>query len=193
MTVVAIVGPGGDLHRQLGVAAAEAGCKVALATISSAQDQDFAVNSIANELWVMRTESFVCVQTATDPIDAASFADEVIDRFGACDVAVIVSAPTPNVEADEFSADELVPMLNEQVNAPFLATQAFGRVMQRQGRGTILLVMPNKEGLPAAIVGGALKGLASNTGRLWGNRGVWVDCIGPDAAMKRLIAALVVQ
>ena len=65
--------------------------------------------------------------------------------------------------------------------------------MQRQGAGTIIIVMPEKAGLPAALVGGALMGLASNTARAWGNRGVWVHSVPPDQALKRLTAALVAQ
>jgi len=193
MTVVAIAGPASALHRQLAVGAAEAGCSVALASLTPEQDQEFAVNSIANEVWVLGAENFVRALDACDPTAVASFADEVADRLGSCEITLFLSPPAPGIEADEFSSDELLPLLDLHVNAPFLVTQAFGRLMQRQGKGTVLLVMPEKDGLPAAIIGGALKGLAANTGRAWGNRGVWVDCVKPEDAMKRLSAALVVQ
>ncbi|MFQ5380058.1 MAG: SDR family oxidoreductase [Dehalococcoidia bacterium] len=190
MTVVAIAGPANDLHRELAVAAAEAGCDVALASLHGEPDQEFAVNSIANEVWVVGAENFARALDASDPTAVASFADEVSDRLGSCEIALFISPPTPAVEADEFSADELLPLLDPHVNAPFLVAQAFGRVMQRQGNGTVLLVVPEDDGLPAAIFEGALQGLAANTDGAWRSRGVQVHCVRPQEAAERLAAAV---
>ncbi|MEO9255713.1 MAG: hypothetical protein ABI305_09245, partial [Tepidiformaceae bacterium] len=54
--VVAVVGTGSTLHRAVAIALAEAGADVAVATRASIREQEFAVASIANEIWAIGRE-----------------------------------------------------------------------------------------------------------------------------------------
>jgi NAD(P)-dependent dehydrogenase (short-subunit alcohol dehydrogenase family) len=51
--VVAIVGTGSDLDRAIAVACAEAGADVALGTERATREQDYRMNSVANEIWAI--------------------------------------------------------------------------------------------------------------------------------------------
>ena len=84
-----MVGRGTPLDRAIAVASAESGADLAFATVSMEQDEEFAVNSIANEVWSIGREHLVRLMTAWEPTAAASFADECFDRFNRCDVLVI--------------------------------------------------------------------------------------------------------
>lgn len=84
--VVAIVGTGSDADRAIAVACAEAGADLALATESSERDQDYGMNSIANEIWAIGREHFVRV------LDGAAGVEDLVaearERFGRCDAIV---------------------------------------------------------------------------------------------------------
>jgi NAD(P)-dependent dehydrogenase (short-subunit alcohol dehydrogenase family) len=51
--VVAIVASGSDVDRAIAVALAEAGADIAFATFAKVQAQEFALASIANEVWAI--------------------------------------------------------------------------------------------------------------------------------------------
>ncbi|NUN93094.1 MAG: LUD domain-containing protein [Verrucomicrobiae bacterium] len=85
---MALIGTGSELDRAIAVACAEAGADIALGTVDRSQEQDFGMNSIANELWAIGREHFVRVMDATEATEAASFADEAWDRLGRCDALV---------------------------------------------------------------------------------------------------------
>lgn len=137
--VVAIIGTGSDLHRAIAVQAAEVGAKVALATV--ARDQEFAVHSIANEVWSVGAEHFVTLMDATDPSDVASFADETYDKLGRCDLLAWTCSMPSNVPIEELSLAEWNSIFKVNLDAPYIATQAFGRLMERDGGGIIAFAM----------------------------------------------------
>jgi NAD(P)-dependent dehydrogenase (short-subunit alcohol dehydrogenase family) len=84
--VVAIVGTGSDLDRAIAVACAEAGADVALGTESDAREQDYGMNSIANELWALGREHFVRVLTG--PAEVGELVAEARARLGRCDAVI---------------------------------------------------------------------------------------------------------
>jgi D-arabinose 1-dehydrogenase-like Zn-dependent alcohol dehydrogenase len=65
---VAIVGPGGERVRSVAVVFAESGADLALGT--QARTDEFAMASIANEVWVLGNEQFLRVMDFDD-VDAA--------------------------------------------------------------------------------------------------------------------------
>jgi NAD(P)-dependent dehydrogenase (short-subunit alcohol dehydrogenase family) len=88
--VVALIGRGGPLDRALAVALAEGGADLALATCERLPQQEFAVASIANEVWAIGREQFSQVIDATHELDVAGFAQDVLTRLGRCDVLLVV-------------------------------------------------------------------------------------------------------
>lgn len=98
--VVAIAGPGGPIVRAIAVAFAEAGADIALGTQSKTQEQEFAMASIANEVWVLGNEQFLRVMESSEEGDAAAFAEATWGELQACHVLVAaVPDPGPLVRA----------------------------------------------------------------------------------------------
>lgn len=172
--VVALIGTGSELDRAIAVACAEAGADIALGTVNRSQEQDFGTNSIANELWAIGREHFVRVMEATEATGVTSFADEVWDRLGRCDVLITNHEVFSTTGLDEFSPDEWELSLRVNLTGPFLAGQAFGRLMERSGQGLVVFVTVDREDGDAAWTAAraGLEGLATHIERAWGAAGV---------------------
>lgn len=169
--VVAVIGDGEPLHRAVAVTLAEAGADVALGTI--ARGHEFAVASIANEIWAIGRQHFFTALDADNPEHAAAFADETWDRLKHCEALVWVPENTEPVPLDELSHEEWEVGLDRGLTAPFLAAQAFGRLMERSGAGRIVLVAPSPTGNAAtAAAAGGLQGLVNAINSAWHGRGV---------------------
>ncbi|MBI5948460.1 MAG: SDR family oxidoreductase [Chloroflexi bacterium] len=179
--VVAIIGRGSDSDRALAVACAEAGATIALATQSPAPEQDFAMNSIANEVWVIGRDHFVRAMDGSDPAAVAAFADETWDRFRRCDILICAHEAMTTAPLDELSADEWEPSLRTNLTGPFLAAQAFGRLMERQGGGQVILLARDTAGADAAFEAAiaGLAGVANAVNRAWGAAGVRAHPLPP--------------
>jgi gluconate 5-dehydrogenase len=191
MSVVAIIGRGSDEDRAIAVACAEAGADIALGTMSTGQE--YAMHSIANEVWSIGREQLVCVMDAGDATEAVSFAAQVWDRFGRCDLLVANHDLVAEAPLDQLSADEWDETIRANLTAPFLAAHAFGRLMTRQGGGHILVVAHERPGADAGYVAAksGLAGLARAMTEGWAGRGVFVEVLqgvqdGPSLARTAL-------
>lgn len=186
MTVVAIIGSGSDADRAIAVACAEAGADIALGTFDRSQEQEYAMNSIANEVWSIGNRHFVTRMDATEPEEAESFAAQTWDQLGRCDILVANHDLPATAPLDELSADEWDATIRANLTGPFLAARVFGRRMLRQGGGRVLLVAHRHPHGDAAYrtARAALPGLAAAMTETWGPQGVDVDVIdaGDDAA-----------
>lgn len=94
-TVVAIVGTGNNLDREIAVACAEAGADIALGAASSAQEHVYGMNSIANEIWAIGREHFVLVLAGSE--DAPELVAAARTRLGRCDALVAATAAVVDV------------------------------------------------------------------------------------------------
>lgn len=176
--VVSVIGPGSPLQRAIAVTCAESGADIALGTIDPRHE--FEVASIANEVWAIGRKQFVEVMDATEPTAAASFADETGDTLVRCDALVWVPPTPAAAPLDELSHEEWEATLGSALTAPFLAAQAFGRVMERAGRGAIVFVAPDPvDNAAAETVRAALEGLTSAINEAWGPRGVRAIVVSP--------------
>lgn len=193
--VVALIGGGDALQRALAVAVAEAGADVALATVSREQSEEFAVNSIANEVWAIGREQFVRLMDATEATEVVSFADEVCDRLGRCDVLVATHDFPGSAPLDELSPDEWERSLAVNLTGPFLAGQAFGRLMERDGGGLVVMLVRERAQADAAQVAAAagLERLAAHIEKAWGSAGVRAAALpavdGAEGACARALLA----
>ena len=190
--VVALICRGSDVDRAIAVALAEAGADIAMATISRQQTEEFSTASIANEVWAMGRDQFNTIMDAADPVAAQSFAEEVCDRLGRCDAVVIAPGPTPFVEFDELSRDEWEPMVSGSLTAPVFASQAFARVLERAGGGTVVVVDDGSshENVAGSILSESLRSLGAHLGIVWRNRTLRCLVISREGAPDRIVAAL---
>lgn len=180
--VVAVIGTGSDLHRAVAVQAAEAGANIALGTV--AKENEFAVHSIANEVWSVGVEHFVTLMDATDPTDVISFADETFDKLGRCDLLVWTHSEPTNIPIEELSLGEWNAIFRINLDAPYVATQAFGRLMERERTGLIVFAMNDPlEADPAyRAAHAALETFARDLDLRWHGRGVHLQVTSDNAA-----------
>ena len=173
---VAIIGIGDDVHRALAVACAEAGAAVALGTVDPSQEQEYAVNSIANEVWAIGVEHFAQVMDAADIEQIGAFVTETWARLGRCDALLAAHRLTPEGEAD--------PRRRYVVTrrAPLLAAQAFGSRMQEQGSGAVVFVDADRDAGDAKALNVALQAHV-------GAGGPRLTVVGREAADPRAAAA----
>jgi len=194
--VVAIMGAGTDQDRAIAVACAEAGARIALGTLDRSQQQEYAVNSIANEIWSIGPEQFATVLDATDAADVEAFAAQVWDRFGACDLLVANHDTFTEAPLDELSPDEWEATIRANLNAPFFAAHAFGRRLTEQGGGRVLLIAHERPGGDAAYAAAkaGLEGLARAMTEGWSHMGVFVEALAgvqdPDGLARTAVERL---
>jgi 3-oxoacyl-[acyl-carrier protein] reductase len=195
--VVALIGSGSELDRAIAVACAEAGAGIALGSVEKSREQEYALNSIANEVWVIGRDQCVRAMDATHATDVTSFADEVCDGLGRVDVLVANHDLVSTAEFDELSPDEWERSLAVNLTGPYLAAQAFGRLMERAGAGLLLLVALEREGCDASYTAAktGLRGLAGHVEAAWGGAGVHVRVLQaapgePVAVARQVVAAI---
>lgn len=179
---VAIICAGTPLDRAIAVAFAESGASIGLATLAETQEQEFAIASIANEVWAVGHDQLTRVMDATDPAAVASFQLEVLDRLGRCDILICGHDEPSFVQVEELSAEDWEDILLRNLTAPFLASQAFGRAMERDGGGTIVLITYDRPDGDAAYraAKAGLSGLAAGLAGPLGRRGVHVAVVEAD-------------
>lgn len=186
--VIAVIGNGDDLHRAVAVQCAESGASIALATVHSTEE--FAVNSIANEIWSIGREHFVRLMDAAEPTDIAAFADECWDKLGSCDALVWAYSKPTSVPIEELAMHEWQDIFRENLDAPYLAAQAFGRLFERSGGGTVLFAMSEPPGSDPAYRAShaALHSLAADLDARWADHSVHVSVV--DANVDVVLASL---
>lgn len=94
----AVVGTGSLLHRAVAMALAEAGADVAVATRAPTREQEFAVASIANEIWAIGREqlSYVMDERAVGAV--VGLIAVTRGKLGRCDALVVIEATVASAE-----------------------------------------------------------------------------------------------
>ncbi len=184
---VAAIGGGDAHHRAVAVAIAEAGASVALASFNTLPQQEFGVNSVANEIWAIGREHFADTLEASDPEQLGIFARKTWRELGRCDAVIVVSslpAPAPDSPVEEKRA------FAGRHRTPLLAAQAFGQLMRDHGGGgAVIFVAPERDPADEKALNAAL---AAHLGA----GGPRITVIGRDApdpaeAAAGVLAALV--
>jgi 3-oxoacyl-[acyl-carrier protein] reductase len=190
---LAIVGRGTPLDRAVAVWWAETRGPIALATVDPVPDQEYALASIANEAWALGRDQLLERIDAAHAASITSFASEVFDRFRLCEVVVVNAGQRSEAPLAELSADEWTAVLRTNLTVPFLALQAFGRLMLREGRGVAAALIPPLDSGDAAMAA-ARAGLIEVVRRMdeaWSERGVRVLAI--EAAEAETVIAAVTE
>jgi NAD(P)-dependent dehydrogenase (short-subunit alcohol dehydrogenase family) len=79
--VVYVIGPGGDGHRGIAVALAEAGADIAIGG-RGGMPEEVPLHSIANEIWALGRRSAVVPLDDTDPVSFANALSRVAEELG---------------------------------------------------------------------------------------------------------------
>ncbi len=190
--VVAFICRGSEEDRAIAVSVAEAGANIAFGTVTKAQAEEFSTASIANEIWALGREQLNRVLDASDPAEAASFAAEVVDTLGRCDAVVIAVGLPAAIPFDVLSRDEWEPIADEHLTAPIFVGQAFWRVLDRAGGGTMVVVVESAahHDIAGSMLTEAQRAFVAHLGILGAARGIRAVGISRDGAPGLVLNAL---
>jgi NAD(P)-dependent dehydrogenase (short-subunit alcohol dehydrogenase family) len=116
----------------------------------------------------------------------------VVDTLGRCDAVVIAPGAAPVIPFDELSRDEWEPMASDNITGPIVAAQAFWRILERAGGGTILLVIEasSHRDVAGSMIAESLRALSAHLGILGADRGVRSVALSRDGAPEGVLLAL---
>ena len=129
-----VTGGAMGLGKAMATALAQAGANIVIADINEA-----VANDTAQE--IRETESVEAIALkvdVTNPDAVNQMVEEVTKQFNKIDILVNNAGMTINAKAEEMSFEDWNKVINLNLNGIFLVAQSVGRVMIKQGYGSII-------------------------------------------------------
>lgn len=139
--VAVITGAAGALGREFALALAANGCDIAIADIHPAEQVVAEIEALGQ-----RAYSEIC--DLAEPAQIATFAENVLAKFGKCDILVNNAAYMPVVPFDQLDLEHLRRFQAINVEAAFVLAKLFTPGMVAQGYGRIVQIASSTTGTP---------------------------------------------
>ncbi|MHC5375110.1 SDR family oxidoreductase [Enterococcus sp. LJL120] len=178
-----VTGGAGGIGKSIATALAEAGAKVAIVDLEGGKAQE-----VADEIAQATGGQTLAVQTdVTDADSVNQMIETIVQAFGRLDIAFNNAGITMNIPAEEMSPEDWHKVIDLDLNGVFLTSQAAGKVMLKQGSGSII----NTASMSGSIVNvpqpqasynaakAGVKHLSKSLAVEWADRGVRVNTISP--------------
>ena len=178
-----VTGGARGIGKSVAVALAEAGADLAIVDLDLA-----AAEETAREIAGQTGRQTIAVKTdVTSPEEVDAMIQTVLDAFGRIDIAFCNAGICINAPAEEMSYADWMKVINVNLNGVFLTAQAAGKVMLKQGGGSII----NTASMSAHIVNVPQPQCAYNASKAaviqltksmaveWATRNVRVNSISP--------------
>lgn len=180
--VAIVTGASSGLGASFAEALAGAGARVMLAARRRER-----LEALASRLRERGGAVELCVCDVARAEDTEELVGKTLERFGSLDILVNNAGVTATVPAEEEPPAEFRRVLDVNLTGVFLCAQSAGRVMLRQGRGSIvniasILGLVASGQIPQASYAAAKGGVVNLTRELaaqWARRGVRVNAIAP--------------
>jgi len=189
--VAFVTGGARGIGKSVATAFAEAGADVAIVDVDIEVAQQTA-DEIAKDNGV-RT---IAIKTdVTKPEEVTAMVDEIVSKLGKLDIAFCNAGICINEPADEMSYESWTKVIDINLNGVFLTAQAAGKVMLKQGSGSII----NTASMSGHIVNipqpqcaynaskAAVTQLTKSMATEWATRGVRVNSISPGYIGTELV------
>jgi len=178
MKVALVTGAAQGIGRRTAEVLAERGFSLALNDLRSPTETSASVGALG-------AEAIDVLGSVADEAAVERMASEVMKRFGRVDVLVNNAGISSIHPAEEITAEEWRRVIDVNLFGPFLCCRTFGRVMLKQGAGSIiniasvagLLGVADRAAYNASKHG--LIGLTRTLAAEWGGRGVRCNAVCP--------------
>ncbi len=178
--VAVITGGGSGLGRAIGIGFAQAGVQVVLADVND--------DGSAETVRMIKAQGHQATAAHLDVtarVEIEALADEVVERFGRVDILVNSAGSAFRSPAEDFPEDKLDFILDLNLKGTYLTSQAFGRKMLAQRKGSIInlasigsfIAYPWASAYLASK--GGVLGITRAMALEWRDRDVRVNGIGP--------------
>ena len=128
-----VTGGARGIGKSVSVALAQAGADIAIVD----RDMDEAVKT-ADELRAYGTKTIAIHADITNPYDVNKMIDLILKAFGTVDIAFNNAGIAINEKAEEMSFESWKKVIDINLTGVFLTSQAAGRVMIKNGGGSII-------------------------------------------------------
>lgn len=188
--VAIVTGGGQGLGRGMATGLAQVGADIIIATRST---QTAMVAQKAIE-----AEGVKCTVIKADmrvEADVKRMVDEVMKEYGKIDVLVNNAGTWRGDNAEDMSLEDWAEVIDVNLTGPFLVSREVGRVMLKQGKGSIINIGsmsgmivndPQKQCAYNASKGGLIM-LTKSMAAEWAKRGVRVNCLCPGYIRTEMV------
>ena len=178
-----VTGGASGIGKSVATALAEAGADVAIVDVNF-EGAEAVAKEIA-EATGSKTIAIRCDVTNQDDVEA--MVAKVVDTYGKLDACFNNAGICLNVPAEEMTYEQWNKVININLNGVFLCATAAGRVMLKQGYGSIINTASMSGHIvnvpqPQCAYNASKAGVSMLTKSLaveWAKKGVRVNCISP--------------
>lgn len=178
-----VTGGARGIGKRLATALAEAGADVAIVDVDLMEAE-----KTAKEIQEVNHNKMIAIKAdITSPDEVDQMIETILKEFGRLDVAFCNAGIGHNVEVENDTLEDWSRVINVNLNGTFLTAQAAGRVMIKQGGGSIINTasmsahitnVPQKECSYAASKAGVIA-MSRNMAVEWADYHVRVNTISP--------------
>ncbi|CAH1192294.1 Galactitol 2-dehydrogenase [Paenibacillus allorhizoplanae] len=178
-----VTGGARGIGKRIAFALSEAGADVAIVDVDLEEAQ-----KTAKEIAQANNNKTIAIKTnITSPDEVNEMIETILKEFGRLDAAFCNAGIGHGVPVEDDTLEDWTRVINVNLNGTFLTAQAAGRVMIKQGGGTIINTasmsahitnVPQKECSYAASKAGVIA-MSRNMAVEWADKNVRVNTISP--------------